>query len=59
VDETGVDAGPRCANEARSPGPVPAKLATESAAKLPDPILFSRVRFWQAAQMNLSGFETQ
>ena len=47
------------AKMARSPGPIPAKLATDKAAKLPDPTLFSRVRFWQAEQMNLSGFDTQ
>lgn len=42
-----------------SPGPVPIKLPTLSTAKLPDPTLFSRVRFWQAAQMKWSGLATQ
>ncbi len=42
-----------------SPGPVPTRLPTLSAAKLPEPTLFSRVRFWQAAQMKWSGLATQ
>ena len=49
--------GVAAASAGRSPGP--ARLATDKAAKLPEPTLFSRVRFWQEAQMNLSGLATQ
>jgi hypothetical protein len=33
------------AKEGRSPGPDPARLAADKAAKLPEPTLFSRVLF--------------